>query len=103
MPDSSTYPVRHSFYRIENCQIDRIVRNLSVAILTEQPCFQEDCAEPGRNRKQEVLVRNRDGRQLGREKDEEDDDDLYFSSQLTRRHTCGGRGGDDATFYFNKY
>ena len=46
-------------------------------LLTEQPCFQEDCAEPGRNRKQEVLVRNRDGRQLGREKDQEDNDDLY--------------------------
>ncbi len=45
-------------------------------LLTEQPCLQEDCAEPGRNRKQEVLVRNRDGRQLGREKDQEDDDDL---------------------------
>jgi hypothetical protein len=62
-------------------------------LLTEQPCLQEDCAEPGRNRKQEVLVRHRDGRQLGREKDQEDDDDLYFTSQLTRRHTYGGGGG----------
>jgi len=46
------------------------------AKLTEKTRLQEDGAEPKRNRKQEVLFGDGDGRQLRREKDEEDDNDL---------------------------